>query len=341
MERDTDLLFPQALSSTLSQSLSFEKTMLNASVDCIKLISSDGRLVTMNRAGCLALGVPEDSAFGMPWLPLLPPAVHAAGERALAEARQGATARFPGRSENDGETRYWDNLLTPFPDETGNVRVILCVSRDVTAKTLLEWQLEEAVAREQLLAQEMRHRIKNLFLVVSGLISMSEKEALHGDDAITILKGKLASFSRVSDAVFEPNSIGDADKDNVGIKLVVTSVLAPYADRYSAEGDAHAIPRSHLTALILFLHELATNSIKYGAFGADEAKVAVTWTGEGTDLVVKWAENCEPRAPRDRSSSGFGSNMIVRLARSIGGSVVTQWTSGGLVTQLRFPLKQR
>lgn len=60
--------------------------MLNVSIDCIELIDLDGNLQHLNRAGCLALGVPEDSGFGMPWLPLLAEDVREAGEQALARA---------------------------------------------------------------------------------------------------------------------------------------------------------------------------------------------------------------------------------------------------------------
>jgi diguanylate cyclase (GGDEF)-like protein/PAS domain S-box-containing protein len=109
--------------------------MLDISVDCVKLISPEGDLVHMNKAGCLALGVPEVSAFGMPWLPLLPSDVWAQGEQALATARSGVFSRFPGRSVVPGhEVQHWDNMLTPVTDDTGAVTGILCVSREVTSE---------------------------------------------------------------------------------------------------------------------------------------------------------------------------------------------------------------
>jgi PAS domain-containing protein len=109
--------------------------MLDISVDCIKLISLEGAIVHMNRAGCRALGVVEGSSFGMPWLPLLPSDVHAAGEQALAMARGGRFARFPGRSQLPGANpQYWDNMLTPVIDEGTGPRAILCVSREVTTE---------------------------------------------------------------------------------------------------------------------------------------------------------------------------------------------------------------
>jgi len=332
-----DLVFPHGLSTAAGPGLSFERAMLDASVDCIKVITVDGRLMTMNRAGCIALGVPEDSAFGMPWLPLLPSVVHAAGAQALQEARLGRTARFPGCSENDGETRYWDNLLTPVVDDAGQVHIILCVSRDVTVKRLLERKLEEAVEREQLLAQEIRHRVKNLFSVVFGLISIAEKEASQSADVPRILREKLASFARVSDAIFEPASIGNIDDAKTDIGLIVGSVLRPFENKYRAEGPPCMVPRHSLTPLILFLHELATNSIKYGAFSADGGVVHITWTAKDGAIVLKWSEICGAPVPETARDRGFGTDMVERLARSIGGAVKSEWVPNGLVTELRFP----
>ncbi|WP_081077180.1 ATP-binding protein [Burkholderia pseudomultivorans] len=117
----------------LKSHTSIQSDMLNVSIDCIKLISPTGNLLHMNRAGCQALGIDEDSGFGMPWLPLLPEDVRPEGNVELESARNGAFGRFPGRSERAGrDTQYWDNMLTPILDTDGKTTAILCVSRDVT-----------------------------------------------------------------------------------------------------------------------------------------------------------------------------------------------------------------
>ncbi|UEP24715.1 PAS domain-containing protein [Burkholderia ambifaria] len=116
---------------------SIQSDMLNVSIDCIKLISPTGDLLHMNRSGCLALGVDEDSGFGMQWLPLLPEDVWPDGNIALDSARNGVFGRFSGRSELPGrDIQYWDNMLTPILDADGKTTAILCVSRDVTRERL-------------------------------------------------------------------------------------------------------------------------------------------------------------------------------------------------------------
>lgn len=132
----------------LEKRASIQTDMLNISLDCIKLISLDGTLVHANKAGCLALGIAEGSSFGMPWLPLLPEDVWAAGEHALATAREGTFARFPGRSVLPGKkAQYWDNMLTPIIGAGGHATAILCVSREVTAEREALESLQESQER--------------------------------------------------------------------------------------------------------------------------------------------------------------------------------------------------
>ncbi len=67
------------------QALSIQQDMLDASVDCIKVINHDGTLRHMNRSGSLALGLdPGQKEFGMPWLGLLSPRSGAAAAKRCA-----------------------------------------------------------------------------------------------------------------------------------------------------------------------------------------------------------------------------------------------------------------
>lgn len=129
------------------QSSRLRKDMLDASVDCIKIIDPSGTLTHMNRSGCQALLGVEECAegFGMPWLELLPPSARNRGQRALDNARRGRTARFGGMSVRPGgKPQHWDNVLTPLKDADGSVTSILCVSREVTLQRETERRLRVA-----------------------------------------------------------------------------------------------------------------------------------------------------------------------------------------------------
>lgn len=141
--------------------------MLDASVDCVKLIDTDGAILHMNRPGCEALGVTAEQAgsgFGMMWLELLSPEVRSRGRRALRRAVAGKVARFAGRSSGGGSVQEWDNILTPLTDPAGVVTAVLCVSRDVTDQRRAEERLR--AARD--LAERARLQLALLHDVADG-----------------------------------------------------------------------------------------------------------------------------------------------------------------------------
>lgn len=334
------IIFPGDL-ATVPQSVSLSRwEMLDASPDCIKVLSVDGTVLSMNRAGRTALGVPEDSNFGMAWLPLLAESVHQAGRAALLKAAHGQSARFPGQSLADGQIKYWDNLLTPITDSSGEVKSILCVSRDVTEKMVLEKELEDAIRRERLLSSEMQHRIKNLFSVVSGLITFAENEAAHDatpEAATRILREKVIALSRASDVAFTESEAGDAYVAGADLGVLVRKVLMPYGDRCDASGDKARICSGGITTVALFLHEFATNSVKYGALSKDAGRVTIRWAVAGDKLTLSWVETGGPALSDTPKRQGYGSEMVERLVRSAGGKLTKTWASCGLVAELKLP----
>lgn len=314
--------------------------MLDATKDCIKILSPQGKIMTMNKAGCIALNVPENSGFGMDWLPRLPEEVHSAGQAALRDAGIGHIARFPGKSLSANGEVYWENVLTPFLDVSGRVLFILCVSTDVTSQMQLERQREQTIERHKLVALEMRHRIKNLFSVVSGLITVSKKEADAEDDprALTeIFSDKLAALARASDAVFEPAEGCDEYMDGIDLKTLLHSLLKPYDGRCHFSGAQTYLRRDMMTTLVLFLHELATNSVKYGALSVSGGTVEIAFGAEGSLLGLSWSERGGPRLPGLPQHQGFGTEMVDRTVKSIGGAVERSWQPEGLVVRLHLP----
>lgn len=154
----------------LERKLAVQSDMLDISIDCIKVIHPNGRLSTMNKAGCLALGVSEHSEFGMDWIQLLPPDVHETGQAALDKARSGKHARFPGKSQLPGCTpQYWDNLLTPLVDTEGSTTAILCVSREVTQQREAEILLRRSEERLRLALESGQIGIWDIDLVTGDM----------------------------------------------------------------------------------------------------------------------------------------------------------------------------
>jgi two-component sensor histidine kinase len=105
------------------------------------------------------------------------------------------------------------------------------------------------------------------------------------------------------------------------LSTLVREQLHPFGheERIEISGPALALPPSAVQPLGMALHELGTNSAKYGALSANAGKVSVSWqvgtngTGRATlDLV--WDETIAPTEfPEDDTRKGFGSVVLNRV----------------------------
>lgn len=108
--------------------------------------------------------------------------------------------------------------------------------------------------------------------------------------------------------------------------------------RHEAFGRGQlSVGRDAVTTFALLLHELATNSVKYGALSAIGGSVTLRWKSDGQALDLSWIETGGPPVSTSRNRSGFGSEMIDRSLRSVGGSIERNWSVGGLVVELSMP----
>ncbi|CAI1913760.1 Cyclic di-GMP phosphodiesterase Gmr [Serratia proteamaculans] len=176
--------------------LAAQKNMLDASVDCIKVINNDGSLLHMNRAGSLALGIDENQQqFGMPWLDLLHPEARKRGRKALRKVLNGKNARFAGLSATpEGTLQHWDNILSPVTDKDDRIQNILCVSRDVTSQRIAERRLLIASEYDELTALPNRRLFKKR-------LKQEMKRALNNQTSLGLILLDLDHFKLVNDTL--------------------------------------------------------------------------------------------------------------------------------------------
>ena len=88
------------------------------------------------------------------------------------------------------------------------------------------------------------------------------------------------------------------------------------------------------------LHELATNSIKYGALSAPDGSVQVRWARENGQFSFTWAD-CGGPPVEPPSHRGFGSRMLERaLASDLGGKASVRYEPTGLVYEVAAPARE-
>jgi two-component sensor histidine kinase len=91
------------------------------------------------------------------------------------------------------------------------------------------------------------------------------------------------------------------------------------------------------TTLALIVHELATNSLKYGALSAAEGSLDIASTSEENETVIVWTERGGPRVEPPAAAAGYGSKLVRRsIAGQLGGSIAHDWSAAGLTVTLRM-----
>ncbi|MDB5296096.1 MAG: hypothetical protein JWO31_2079, partial [Phycisphaerales bacterium] len=113
----------------------FLRRLLSASPDCVKVLDLDGRLLSMSRAGQLALEIDDLTPhLGTCWTDWWLGADRDAAAAAVAAAAAGGTGRFEATALTaTGKAKWWDVTVTPIPGTDGQPERLLSVSRDVTA----------------------------------------------------------------------------------------------------------------------------------------------------------------------------------------------------------------
>ena len=77
------------------------------------------------------------------------------------------------------------------------------------------------------------------------------------------------------------------------------------------------------TTLALVVHELATNSIKYGSLSKETGTVAVSCTAQDSEVVIIWTETGGPPIGTSNRPAGLGSQVVTRSVSSQLGGTIT------------------
>ena len=157
---------------------------------------------------------------------------------------------------------------------------------DVTGRN----QAEEG---HELLAGEMSHRVKNLLAITAGLTNLASRSSTSVQDMAKALTDRLAALGRAHDVVRPlPGHQGTAAL----LGDLIAVLLAPYDDTGAFSGRVRvAVPRMGIgekaaTALALVIHELATNSLRYGALSVESGMLDISGVNSGTEVRLVWTE---------------------------------------------------
>lgn len=280
--------------------------------------------------------------WGLPWanevsFEELSARIHPA-DRDRVRAAFLATRSVAGDYEIDfrimiGEDVRWVSARGQGADAGILERVMFGIFLDVTGRK----QAEEG---HELLAGEMSHRVKNLLAIATSLTRMSSRSATTIEDMAKGLTERLMSLGRAHDLI---RPLPGAEGKAALLGDLLSVLLAPYDDQGAFAGRIRvAVPRMGVgegtaTTLAMAMHELATNSVKYGALSSDAGTLDISGETDEAHLFVTWAETGGPPVDGAPVMGGFGSKMIARsLSQQFDGALQYDWKPTGLVVTIRM-----
>src|SRR5215475_14213972 len=96
--------------------------LLEGSLDCIKVLDLEGRLLSMNAGGMKVLEICElESVLGSSWIDFWRSTDREAARKAVQMARHGGVGRFVGffATTQTKTPKWWDVLVTPITNAEG------------------------------------------------------------------------------------------------------------------------------------------------------------------------------------------------------------------------------
>lgn len=228
----------------------------------------------------------------------------------------------------------WISARGTGSDANIGKRVVTGVFLDVTGRK----QAEES---SELLAGEMSHRVKNLLTIAAGLARITSRSSSDVKDMADQITHRLTALGRAHDLVRPlPGRQGDAAL----LGDIISVLLAPYDDKGAFAGRIRiAVPRMGVgetaaASLALVVHELATNSLKYGSLSSDEGLLDVSGTVAGDKVRIVWTEQGGPEVVAAAAGpEGYGSRMVRNTVEgALGGLISHDWSQNGAVVTLEM-----
>lgn len=225
----------------------------------------------------------------------------------------------------DGEERWCVGTAAATADASGRVVRVSGVTVDITER-------KRAEERQKLLAQEVDHRAKNALALAQSIVRLTRAPTLEG--YIHAVEGRISALARVQTILSLSNWQG------AEIGRLVEEEISPYATGEQIElyGPELQLQPATAQTLALAIHELITNSAKYGALSTHPGRLILRWELRDNTLQIVWEERDGPQV-KQPESRGFGTrSVIASIETQLGGRAEFDWRGEGLVCRLSVPL---
>ena len=197
---------------------------------------------------------------------------------------------------------------------------------DLAAMLETEIALREEVAGRLLLLQEMNHRVKNVFAMISGMVRMGARGADDLKGFSDTLTKRINALAAAHELIMPKDADSGIEAADVSLQSLAAMIVDPHVsgaeERITITGPPVCLSPKAATNIALVLHELGTNAAKYGALSGTEGTLRIAWEiGDGT-LRLTWSEHLPEANCETGPGAGFGSQLLnLIVTRGLDGSL--------------------
>ena len=212
-------------------------------------------------------------------------------------------------------------------DEKGRILGVIKVGRDISER-------KQAEQLQQLLLNELNHRVKNTLATVQAIAQQTVRSAKSPSDFATGFTARLQALSKAHNLLTQSSWQG-ADL----LPLVREQLMD---ERVSYAGPSVMLEPQVALHLSMVLHELSTNARKYGSLSVPHGRVTLNWsvqttgTNDDSSLLINWQEREGPRVTAP-SKRGFGTTLIQQSIQSHGGEAIMNYGPNGVTCDIKVP----
>lgn len=242
----------------------------------------------------------------------------------------------------DGRTIWLEILNVPYYDDEGRLVAIESTSRDVSYRVELENKLYDALEQKEVLFRELQHRIKNSFMMISGLFSMEldKSESEETRVALTQMRARVASISSLYSLLRAADKSTRVMADDY-IRGLMESLLMDGDVRAKLELEPVEIAARMISPIGIIINEMVTNSLKHAFKDGRQGQVRVMLKRTADQrLHLRISDNGPGFPPgfTPAQSKGLGTQLIEMLSEQLGGT--PRWSSAdGLLLELIVPIQ--
>ena len=328
-------VFKRSITKELMLTKLHTEVVLESISDCLIEISTDFRIVYMNKSALNFFQRKQQNIIGANILKLMESDWVETIVKYLETVKAGASVQSVELIRNNESYILTVKKLNSSKDNT-----IVLLLRDISLEKQRESDLTNKIKDREMMIKEVYHRVKNNLAMVSSIINLQIGDSTNETElhSLNDLRSRIDSISMVHSKLFRGKDLNNIGLDDY-IQDLVENLIDSLATTESSIAADILIPEVPIdfdkaVSLGIIITELTTNALKYAFIGKKTGLLSITYTEMEDGIKLVFSDN-GPGLSVDFSVDkveSLGFNLIFSLVMQLNGSISVENKNGTVFT---------